>query len=80
MPTGQRLVNVASQTVQETLPGPWNGYTGAAVQEISDVGGSPVVRRGGASETRVGIGQRVTGADSYLCSWYPILELVAPAI
>jgi hypothetical protein len=80
VPTGQRLVNVASQGVQEILPGPWNGYTGAAIQELSDTAGSPVVRRGINTESRAGIGQRQCNANTYLASWYPILELVAPAI
>lgn len=79
VPPSQRMVNVASQGVQETLPGPWNGYTGAAIQEL---GTAPnvVVRRGGAFETRVGTAKRSLNTDVYLCSWYPILELVAPAI
>lgn len=79
VPPSQRLVNVASQGVQETLPGPWNGYTGVAVQEL---GTSPnfIVRRGSAVENRIGVAQRSLSADSYYCSWYPILELVAPAI
>lgn len=80
VPNGQRLVNIGTQTVQETLPGPWNGYTGAAIQELSDTGGQPVIRRGSSAETRTGIAQRVCNTDAYLCSWYPILELVAPAI
>lgn len=80
VPNGQRLVNITSQGVQETLPGPWNGYTGAAIQELSDSVGNPVVRRGANTEARAGIGQRVCNTDAYLCSWYPILELVAPAI
>lgn len=80
VPNGQRLVNVGSQGVQETLPGPWNGFTGAAIQEQSDGPSARVVRRGGAFETRVGISQRTCNLDTYLSSWYPILELVAPAI
>lgn len=79
VPSNQRLVNVASQGVQETLPGPWNGYTGVAIQEL---GTSPniIVRRGSSGENRTGTSQRNANVDSYLCSWYPILELVAPAI
>lgn len=79
VPGNQRMVNVASQGSQETLPGPLNGYTGAAIQEL---GTSPnvVVRRGVAAEGRTGISTRGLNTDAYLCSWYPILELVAPAI
>ena len=80
VPNGQRLVNVSSQGVQDTLPGPWNGYTGAAIQEQSDNASLRIVRRGSAAETRTGIAQRSCNNDAYLCSWYPILELVAPAI
>jgi len=79
VPPAQRLVNVASQGVQEILPGPWNGYTGAGVQEASATA-NHIVRRGAAFESRIGMGQRSNNTDSYLCSWYPILELVAPAI
>ena len=80
VPDGQRMVNVAAQTVQETLPGPWNGYTGAAIQEVYTTAGTPVVRRGSAAENRAGIATRAANTDAYLCSWYPVLELVAPAI
>jgi hypothetical protein len=80
VPAAQRLVNIAAQGVQETLPGPWNGYTSVAIQELSDSGSLPVVRRGGAFETRTGLAQRSSNTNAYLCSWYPILELVAPAI
>lgn len=79
VPPSQRMVNVAAQGVQETYPGPWNGYTGNAVQEL---GASTFVttRRGSAVETRTGTAQRSLNTDAYLCGWYPILELVAPAI
>ena len=79
VPPSQRLVNVAAQGVAETFPGPFNGYTGVACQEL---GTSPsiIVRRGSAIESRVGTAQRNLNTDSYYCSWYPILELVAPAI
>jgi hypothetical protein len=80
VPGAQRLVNVANQGVQETLPGPWNGYTGVAIQELSDSAGNPVVRRGFATEARVGLTTRICNTNAYLSSWYPILELVAPAI
>lgn len=79
VPPSQRLVNVAAQGVQETLPGPWNGYTGAAIQELGTAP-SIIVRRGAAFESRVGVAKRSSNTDVYLCSWYPILELVAPAI
>lgn len=79
VPAAQRIVNVASQTTVESFPGPQNGYTGAAIQETTDAG-SPVVRRGQAAESRAAVSARSSGADSYLASWWPILELVAPAI
>lgn len=78
-PPSQRLPNIVSANVATLLPGPWNGYTGVAVQEL---GTAPniIVRRGSAAESRTGLGQRNANVDTYLCSWYPILELVAPAI
>jgi hypothetical protein len=79
VPPAQRLVNIGTAGVQEILPGPWNGYTGAGIQEASSTA-SNIIRRGSTFETRVGIGQRSSNVDTYLCSWYPILELVAPAI
>lgn len=80
VPTAQRLVNVASQDAVTSFPGPQNGYTGVAIQEISDHASIKVVRRGQSGETRASVTARSANTDAYYCSWWPILELVAPAI
>jgi hypothetical protein len=80
VPTAQRIVNVASQDAVTSFPGPQNGYTGMAIQEQSDHASLKVVRRGQAGETRASVTARSCNTDAYYCSWWPVLELVAPAI